>query len=196
MSVWILKLIRDRDCKTDAERFAMDKAIALMEKAEKNERGTGVHYETRGNHNALEALEEQEINNSNQELNNSNQELNNSTATDCISRQAAIDAIRNSVFAGTPTQIDTKIDCIESVKEVPSGQRWIPCSERLPEPGEYYLVTKQYFGWNCTEYREIDIAKYDFDGWHKADTVLAWCELPKPWEGGQNDRFNQQTGGN
>lgn len=60
-------------------------------------------------------------------------------------------------------------------------KRWIPCSERLPEPGEYYLVTKQYFGWNCKEYREIDIAKYDFDGWYIAVTVLAWCELPKPY---------------
>lgn len=59
---------------------------------------------------------------------------------------------------------------------------WTPCSERLPGRGEYYLVTRQYFGWNCTEYREIDIAKYDFDGWHKADNVLAWCELPKPYQ--------------
>ena len=66
---------------------------------------------------------------------------------------------------------------------------WIPCSERLPEPGECYLVTTQFFGWNCTEYREIDIAKYDFDGWHKANTVLAWCELPKPYlERGQDER--------
>lgn len=71
-----------------------------------------------------------------------------------------------------------------------SASQWIPCSERLPEPGEYYFVTRQYFGWNCTEYREIDIAKYDSDGWHKGDdtssiTVLAWCELDvlKPWEG-------------
>ena len=46
--------------------------------------------------------------------------------SDLISRQAAIDAIRNSVFAGTPTQIDTKIDCIESVKEVPSAQPDVP----------------------------------------------------------------------
>lgn len=71
-----------------------------------------------------------------------------------------------------------------------AAQRWIPCSKRLPEPGEYYFVTRQYFGWNCTEYREIDIAKYDSDGWHKGDdtssiAVLAWCELDvlKPWEG-------------
>lgn len=42
--------------------------------------------------------------------------------TDIIYRQAAIDAIRNNVFAVTPTQIDTKIDCMESVEAVPSAQ--------------------------------------------------------------------------
>ena len=74
----------------------------------------------------------------------------------------------------------------------PSAQRWIPCSERLPDAGEYYFVTVQHFGWNCTEYREIDIAKYWFDGWHKDGTALevgtvsAWCELPEPWKGGQD----------
>ena len=79
---------------------------------------------------------------------------------------------------------------LDKVPSVAPKQRWIPCSKRLPEPGEYYFVTRQYFGWNCTEYREIDIAKYDSDGWHKGDntssiTVLAWCELDvlKPWEG-------------
>ena len=42
--------------------------------------------------------------------------------TDIIYRQAAIDAIKNNVYAITPTQIDTKIDCIESVEAVPSAQ--------------------------------------------------------------------------
>lgn len=59
---------------------------------------------------------------------------------------------------------------------------WIPCSERLPEPGEYYLVTRKYFGWNCTEYRTIDIAKYELDGWRSCHNVLAWMPLPKPYK--------------
>ena len=70
--------------------------------------------------------------------------------------------------------------------EFVKAQRWSPCNERLPETGEYYLVTRQYFGWNCTEYREIDIAKCDFDGWNKAD-VVAWCELPEPYKEGSDD---------
>lgn len=66
------------------------------------------------------------------------------------------------------------------------AQRWIPCKERLPEEGEYYLVTRQYFGWNCTEYREIDIAKSDFNEWGKAN-VIAWCELPEPYKEESDD---------
>ena len=41
---------------------------------------------------------------------------------DLISRQAAINAMRNNVFAVTPTQIDTKIDCIECVEALPPAQ--------------------------------------------------------------------------
>lgn len=123
---------------------------------------------------------------------------------DLIERQVAIDAIREdkidltnpnvvAVFKATgdfekvETQVMTCDRHIKILKNLPSeqsAQQWIPCtcSERLPEPGEYYLVTRQYFGWNCTEYREIDIAKYDFNGWPKGYTVLAWCELPEPYK--------------
>lgn len=104
---------------------------------------------------------------------------------DAVSRQAAIDAIIKAYYEFTGILSEPRARMFEqTINVLPPAQpepHWIPCSERLPEPGEYYLVTRQYFGWNCTEYREIDIAKYDFDGWHKADTVLAWCELPKPY---------------
>ena len=78
------------------------------------------------------------------------------------------------------------------VKELPpvtpKQPGWIPCSTALPKQDGDYLVTKKSFGWNCTEYIETDIARYEKkDGWHKADTVLAWCELPTPYrEGGQD----------
>lgn len=79
------------------------------------------------------------------------------------------------------------------IKQLPSvtpkQQGWIPCSTALPEYDGEYLVTKKSFGWNCKEYIETDIARYEKkDGWHKADTVLAWCELPTPYrEGGQDE---------
>ena len=68
-----------------------------------------------------------------------------------------------------------------------SQWQWIPCTpETMPQEDGEYLVTKKSFrwiGWNYTEYEETDIARYEKkDGWHKADMVLAWCELPEPWE--------------
>ena len=42
--------------------------------------------------------------------------------TDIIYRHIVIDSIKNDVLAVTPTQIDTKIDCIKCVEKVPSIQ--------------------------------------------------------------------------
>lgn len=61
-------------------------------------------------------------------------------------------------------------------------QRWISCSERLPEEYGKYLVTKHTFGWNREEYVSNDIAYFDNDGFHKADTVIAWMPLPEPYK--------------
>ena len=63
--------------------------------------------------------------------------------SDLISRQAAIEAI-SSMFAPTPTQKDMVEDCLEIIENLPSAQpeqRWIPCSERLPEVGQDILMS-------------------------------------------------------
>ena len=59
---------------------------------------------------------------------------------------------------------------------------WIPCNEMLPDEYGEYLVTKRTFGWNCEEYVSNDIAYFDNDGFHKADTVIAWKPLPEPYK--------------
>lgn len=111
--------------------------------------------------------------------------------SDLIDRQAALDALIFDVRAGRQNGKTLMVryaeEVIKRIKELPSAQPgWIPCKTALPEHDGEYLVTKKSFGWNCNEYTETDIARYEKkDGWHKADTVLAWCELPKPWEGGQ-----------
>ena len=68
--------------------------------------------------------------------------------------------------------------------EVPT---WIPCSERLPNESDYYLVTLR------DAFNEIEICvvwfahedDYDCDSeWREitdSDTVLAWMPLPKPY---------------
>lgn len=97
---------------------------------------------------------------------------------DTISRQAAIDAVRKA---------KDKSEAHRMLIQMPSAQPgWIPCKTALPEHDGEYLVTKKSFGWNCKEYIETDIARYEKkDGWHKADQILAWQPLPKLWEGGQ-----------
>lgn len=90
---------------------------------------------------------------------------------DLISRREAIDSLAEWNDAAITNRLNN----------LPSAQQWTPCSERLPDAGEYYFVTVQYFGWNCTEYRETDIAKYELDGWRSRHNVLAWMSLPEPW---------------
>ena len=91
---------------------------------------------------------------------------------DIISRQAAIDAL----------------DCISGVEEVlkslPSvqpEQRWVPCSERLPEAKQRVLVTFP----NGT----VDI-KICIDAGHLKwffAHMVAWMPLPEPYQDGEQD---------
>lgn len=73
---------------------------------------------------------------------------------------------------------------IEHIQKMPSAQRWIPCSERLPKEDEYVLAT--------TVWGEITMAEnLGNDEWfiHEGDSnayteeILAWMPLPQPWKG-------------
>ena len=61
-------------------------------------------------------------------------------------------------------------------------QKWIPCSERLPDESGEYLVTILYDGKIM-----LDIDDIDCDGrvkkWNYRDSVkvLAWMPLPQPY---------------
>lgn len=59
---------------------------------------------------------------------------------------------------------------------------WIPCSERLPIPPTFCLVTT-----DGSHGDVIDIALYMSDGWHKASEVIAWMPLPTPYKGGDDE---------
>lgn len=109
---------------------------------------------------------------------------------DAVSREAVLNEIHRYMEERDYTigLLDDNVCGLPSV--TPKQPGWIPCSTALPEYDGEYLVTKKSFGWNCKEYIETDIARYEKkDGWHKADTVLAWCELPTPYrEGGQDGK--------
>ena len=103
--------------------------------------------------------------------------------SDLISRQAAIDAFEKELsdvrefavgFVGSKR-------ILESVPSAQTEQRWIPCSERLPELGRNILVTTS---WNfvtkamsCGDHWEINSIDY------KLSSVVAWMPLPEPYQG-------------
>ena len=125
--------------------------------------------------------------------------------SDLISRQAAIDAI-NQICP-----IDTEYDCtlLDRVDvrcvltDLPSAQpeqRWIPCSERLPEEDTEVLISYHYKeGEGDTDHVNIDITSYGttcfggreihtlkewrqpFDYFHANYEVIAWMPLPTPY---------------
>lgn len=101
---------------------------------------------------------------------------------------------------------------LEQIDNAPTVNQWIPCSERMPEdlaevnvtwintdPEPYYDFAKDkpatgsavyYKGdwyWYSSvtqdvlaEYGRMDSEKFD-----DAIKVIAWCELPQPYKGGE-----------
>lgn len=70
---------------------------------------------------------------------------------------------------------------------------WIPCSERLPERCEWYLVTYKFHEVSKATCHELYYgADYGYEpGWYLDDEyteldapfdVIAWRELPKPYQ--------------
>ena len=74
---------------------------------------------------------------------------------------------------------------IKHINEQPKVGDWIPCSERLPEVGEYILGTNEYdevliyyYAWNSPHTK-----KKFFHLCGAATTIKAWMPLPEPREG-------------
>lgn len=65
-------------------------------------------------------------------------------------------------------------------------QRWIPCSERLPEDEGYYFVTLGDDGFPDRDVEIVAMQDGDWD-WNPIEQVIAWKPLPEPWEGEDNE---------
>lgn len=129
----------------------------------------------------------------------------NVPSTDLISRQAAIDARCKACYGegdyhkcdGYP-ETNTWCDELVALRALPSAQpdpsaysdklwraayergkaeaqRWIPCSERLPEKEAYYLIT---YGGAVTWQHWLHNRWY---GIGDPERVTAWMPLPKPY---------------
>lgn len=63
-------------------------------------------------------------------------------------------------------------------------QRWIPCSERLPEVEELVLVTDDSGG-----IKTVDVdrcGQYENSNerfWYYTQNAVAWMQLPEPYKG-------------
>ena len=96
---------------------------------------------------------------------------------DTISRQAALDACKNPEDGGNAYAYGDDIE--KRLKALPPAQKWIPCSERLPEVREWVLC-------QCRA-GIMDVLRLTGDGsWNKnyphaeymSGFVIAWMPLP------------------
>ena len=113
--------------------------------------------------------------------------------SDLIDRQAAID-----LFPDDALEWDTKGGYIAPhlaklmIEELPSEQRWIPCSERMPNNYDYQLLTEEVHYTTGKIVRCVLIAYYDDedDVWMSAEESpeavsypIAWMPLPASYKG-------------
>ena len=94
---------------------------------------------------------------------------------DLISRQAAIDAMATWDWQDAYLPIHFK-QLLEVLPSAQPEQRWIPCSERLPEEDGLYLVT--------TSKGQVQVHVFSHNGnseeyWMRCDK--AWMPLPEPY---------------
>ena len=104
----------------------------------------------------------------------------NVPANDCISRQAAIDAVNTALFP----KINTAKDAEKALMGLPSAQpeqRWIPCDDCDPEESGYYIVTEKI----AEDVWKVGLRWYSTEhGWHWSENlILAWMPLPESWKG-------------
>ena len=88
-----------------------------------------------------------------------------------------------------------------TIDEMKTEQRWIPCSERLPEDGRQVLVYARSVHYALAKYDEMREADgtykkqwVTFDAWKPFYTikeVIAWMPLPEPYQKeGEQDALN------
>lgn len=101
---------------------------------------------------------------------------------DLIGRQQTIDALMER-FKRVPTNAIIAKDVIRKLPSVQPEQRWILCSERLPEAKQRVLVTFPD--------GTVDI-KICIDAGHLKwffAHMIAWMPLPEPYAEGREERI-------
>ena len=105
-----------------------------------------------------------------------------------MTREEAINVLKanypDPCFSDLRKAVDMAIQALE--------QRWIPCSERLPEDGRQVLVYARSVHYALAKYDEMREADgsykkqwVTFDAWKPFYTikeVIAWMPLPEPYQ--------------
>ena len=104
--------------------------------------------------------------------------------SDLISRQAAIDAFDSYILDETTDLNGNTVR--EVLEKMPSAQRWIPVSERLPEKGERVLATVNFnvpFVCEIDYWEDAKKAEWDMEQMNFVESITAWMPLPNPYKG-------------
>jgi hypothetical protein len=137
-------------------------------------------------------------------------EIGGITMEDCIKISTAMDCAKNTEMRSATEYLNSQYaegwnDACKCIKELISLQcpedvepthRWIPCSERLPEDGQYVLCWYQYFRYgNYNRLWQTYGIGFQYNGnWGgevstgRDTKVLFWMPLPEPPEEEQNGR--------
>lgn len=115
------------------------------------------------------------------------------THGDVIYRQYAIEAL-DKRFDDIPMELTTEIlllrnDLRERIPSAEPAQKWIPCSDRLPEEGGFYICTcSDGANLRTTFFRWQKRAKsWDKTGQRSYWKVIAWMPLPEPYSERRTD---------
>ena len=113
---------------------------------------------------------------------------------DLISREDALDCFHDWVDKYGDVHTADEMVEYQRIEALPPADRWIPCSERMPESTDEVLTT--YIVNGEKKRRFVETASwYDSDEGYWSSPwdeyrvmgtkkeVIAWCELPEPWKG-------------
>ena len=119
---------------------------------------------------------------------------------DLIRRQEAIFALIDWLTDYLPSQQGkTRKTLYERIKELPSAQQWIPCSEKMPKPNRHTESNVDVYYLAQTEFGDMIVASYNesHEGktwWEQMysyrifdDEIVAWMPLPEPYKGEQHE---------